>query len=199
MAEQSALKGHFSEGDFGLVGSNGPQVTLSEVIGMKLFQLSVFARQMKEFSKYSRSRFGIETLPGPSTSVRGKSCLIIRAEATKFWVASRRELGTSQPAKAGAYYPTDMTGSKTIVRVAGSSASAILNRMCAVDLTAREGAFLATGMHHVPVHIHCRNSEMFELLIPRSFGLSIMHSLFDISQQFGVRVTAPANWTLPRR
>ncbi len=198
MAEQSALKGHLSEGNFGLVGSYGPQVTLSEVIGMKLFQLSVFARQMREFSTYSQTRFGIETLPGPSTSMRGKSCLIIRAEATKFWVASRQELVTSLPVKTGAYYPTDMTGSKTIVRVAGSSAASTLNRMCALDLTAGEGAFLATGMHHVPVHIHCRSKEMFELLIPRSFGLSITQSLFDISQQFGVRVTAPVNWTLPR-
>ena len=198
MAEQSALKGHFSEGEFGLVGSNGPQVTLSEVMGMKLFQFSVFARQMKEFLKFSQTRFGIETLPGNLNSERGKSCLFMRAEATKFWVASRQELVTSLPVKTTEYYPTDMTGSRTIVRVAGSSAAATLNRMCAVDLSAGEGAFLATGMHHVPVHIQCRSAEMFDLLIPRSFGLSIMHSLFDISQQFGVRLTAPANWTLPR-
>jgi len=198
MGKQTALHGHLPDGDSGLISKAGPQVTVSEITDMNLFQLSAFSRQMKECAAFLNKHSGIASLPALSSSIRGTAAVVMRAEPTKFWVASRRSVMTTLPANGAMFYPTDMTGSKTVIRVSGPAARAALNRMCALDLAEAQGAFLATGMHHVPVHIYCRSKAVFDVMIPRSFGLSITHSLCETSQQFGLRVTAPTRWTLPR-
>ena len=198
MGKQTALHGHLPDGDFGLISKAGPQVTITEITDMNLFQLSAFARQMDDCAAFMKKQFGITGLPALSSSIRGTAALVMRAEPTKFWIASRQPVRASLLANGAMYYPTDMTGSKAVIRVSGPAACAVLNRMCALDLTARDGAFWATGMHHVPVHVYGRHNAVFDVMIPRSFGLSIAHSLCQTSQQFGLRVTTPTRWTLPR-
>ena len=77
MGKQTALHGHLPDGDSGLISKAGPQVKVSEIIDMNLFQLSAFSRQMKECAAFLNKHSGIASLPALSSSIRGTAAVVI--------------------------------------------------------------------------------------------------------------------------
>ena len=96
------------------------------------------------------------------------------------------------------YFPLDLTGSKVVVRLSGADAARLINRFCAVDLSCPEGKFLATALHHVPVHILKSSASAYLLFLPRSYAESLAQLLYHSALQFGVDVRSVAEWSVKK-
>ncbi|MEC7208812.1 MAG: hypothetical protein VXW11_07005, partial [Pseudomonadota bacterium] len=92
------------------------------------------------------------------------------------------------------YFPLDFSGSRVLLKLSGRDAQTLINRFCAVNLSCESGRFLATGIHHVPVHILKRAETDYVLFLPRSFAESLSETLHHTALQFGVEVRRPASW-----
>ena len=173
-------------------------VIMQELTGYQLVQLAVFPDQMSRFRASLMQLINIDQLADISASARTSNMLLLRPEFTKFWLVRKR--GEKQPLfKALAhYFPLDLTGSKVVMRLSGADAAQLMNRFCAVDLSCPKGKFLATALHHVPVHILKSSATAYLLFLPRSYAESLAELLYHSALQFGVDVKSVAEWSIKK-
>ena len=197
MAENGSVKkGGVSALDLGKQGNldkGRAGVIIQELTGVKLVQFAVFPEQMRGFKTSFKRQTGVADVPQMSSSTYAKAGLVLRPEVTKFWLlcAAAEPVAVDELAK---YFPLDLTGSRVLLKLSGAQAQALINRFCAVDLSGQDGRFLATGLHHVPVHILKQTQTDFILFLPRSFAESLAETLHHTARQFGVEVKRPADW-----
>ena len=82
--------------------------------------------------------------------------------------------------------------------LSGADAARLINRFCAVDLSCSKGKFLATALHHVPVHILKSSATAYLLFLPRSYAESLAELLYHSALQFGVDVKSVAEWSMKK-
>ena len=169
-------------------------VTMTELTSVSLLQLAVFPEQMKGFRTSFKRQTGIGDLPDFSDSVQDKNGLVVRPEITKFWLLRAASASPVTAPSLAKYFPLDLSGSRVFLRLRGPQAAALINRFCAVDLSVPPGRFIATGMHHVGIHILKQAEADFVLFLPRSFAESLAETLYHSALQFGVEVNRPAAW-----
>ena len=198
MAEAKSMKTNGVTGlEIGKQGNlNGrrPAVTFQELIGVSLLQFAVFPEQFRGFKTSFKRQTGVADLPQMSSSYRDQAGLVVRPEFTKFWLLRPSSAEAVAAAALAKYFPLDLTGSRVLLKIGGEQAKTVINRFCAVDLSGEAGQFLATGLHHVPVHILKIAQTEFILFLPRSFSESLAETLHHTARQFGVEVKRPADW-----
>ncbi len=84
-------------------------------------------------------------------------------------------------------YVTPLTSSRTRIEISGAPARDVLAKCVAIDFHKSEfkpGTFAMTGIHHVPVLIHCVADEIFQLYVLRTFALSIWDHVTDAALEY---------------
>ncbi len=108
-------------------------------------------------------------------------------------VADRDDL----PARLEAGLPSaegavaDLSHGRTVLRLQGPHAAAVLARCVAIDLNARvfpPGRVAQTAIHHVDVTICRRSDDAFDLVMLRGFAESLVEWMLDAGMEFGVRL-----------
>ncbi|MTI43218.1 heterotetrameric sarcosine oxidase gamma subunit [Roseibium hamelinense] len=189
MAEwTSALESHLSLGRFGTSGVIG--VTLSEVGGFSLTQISAWPEQLEAAGQYAARLGNCETFPGPGQCVEGAGGTLMRVEPLKWWLIAptmpAEQAGL--PNELGA--ELDLSSSRTWIRVSGPDAEGLLNRFLPLNLSGKTfptGSVASSAIHHIGITLW-RSQEGFNLLLPRSFAASIWELLTESATQFGAEV-----------
>ena len=165
-------------------------VTICEMMGAHITQYAFFDSQNMAFKRALTSQFKL-ALPAPSCFVKGDAKqLALRVEPTKIWIVSAKK-AEKHASVFDKFYPLDLTGSRAVVKIAGGSAVELLRRLTSANLTCDVGSLMATGMHHIPVHLLKLADDAFLLFIPRSYAESLGHLIVQISRQFGSAVKPP--------
>lgn len=179
-------------GRHGAKGRVGVEIT--ELTGPYITQLAFFPDQASAVKSMLKRQFKLAQLPDMSASCQSEGTLCLRPEISKLWLLTAQPLIDGLPASMSKYYPLDISASKVCLQLSGTEAASLINRQAAVDLSCPDGQFMATGMHHIGMHILKINSENYLLFLPSSFAESLAHSLFEIACQFGLRVSKPVSW-----
>lgn len=197
----SALDKMLQPGRFGCLQNGKPTVTLQEIKDMSLTQMAAFPHQKAAFHSYLNDTLhcGLPQagkVEGGTYSVRkaGKStCFLARLDPAKIMLISK-----SKPVDLPSeFYPLDLTEARTVLKIQGDNATALLARLCALnfsDAAFPEGSIAMTGMHHVSVSIW-RHQDAYIAFLPRSFAASLFHLMLQIAEQFGCEVLDSAAWS----
>ena len=105
---------------------------------------------------------------------------LFRISPTQIW-------SLNEPIAAPNCFVTPLSSSRTRIEISGSPARDVLAKCAAIDFHKNEfkaGTFAQTGIHHVPVFIHCVASEIFHLYVMRTFALSIWDYVTDAALEF---------------
>jgi heterotetrameric sarcosine oxidase gamma subunit len=82
---------------------------------------------------------------------------------------------------------TSLTNSRTRIRLEGNPARPVLAKGIALDFDPEvfaPGHFAQTGVHHMPLLIHCLEENAFHLYVMRTFALSLWEWLIDAALEF---------------
>ena len=173
-------------------------VIMQELTGYQLIQLAVFPDQISRFQTSLMQLINIDQLADVSASASTSDVLLLRPEFTKFWLVRQRDENQTLSTALAQYFPLDLSGSKVLMRLSGADAARLINRFCAVDLSCPKGKFLATALHHVPVHILKASTTAYLLFLPRSYAESLAELLHHSALQFGVDVKSVAEWDIKK-
>jgi heterotetrameric sarcosine oxidase gamma subunit len=83
---------------------------------------------------------------------------------------------------------TVLSSSRTRIEISGAPARDVLAKCAAIDFHKSEfklGTFVMTGIHHVPVLIHCVDADIFHIYVTRTFALSIWDHITDAALEYG--------------
>lgn len=169
-------------------------VIMQELAGYKLIQFAVFPDQISRFQTNLKQHIKIDQLADVSESMPIPNGLLLRPELTKFWLIRQQIEEQASFASLARYFPLDLTGSKVVLRLSGASAAQLIMLFCAVDLSCPTGKFLATALHHVPIHILKISATVYSLFLPRSYAESLAELLHHAALQFGVEVKSVAEF-----
>lgn len=173
-----------------------PGVEFTELHGFTITQIAFFPEQKAAAKAVLKRQFSVPQMPEPTSTCRTNEFLCLRPELGKLWLVSEKPILADLPASMNKYYPLDISASKLCLLVSGPKASSLINRQAAVDLSCPDGQFIATGMHHVGVHILKISEDRYLLMLPSSFAESLADGLFDIACQFGVQIHKPAKGSI---
>ena len=105
---------------------------------------------------------------------------VFRINPTQIW-------SLNEPVAAPNCFVTPLSSSRTRIEISGGPARDVLAKCAALDFYKNEfiaGSFAQTGIHHVPVLIHCVAGEIFHLYVMRTFALSIWDYITDAASEF---------------
>jgi len=184
----SALHGHLKPGRYGATGT--PGIILKEVPVISLMQFSAWPDAVSEAGKMAARSAGQRIYPGPGQVKRGKKGALLRIEPLKWWFISDHEeiAPPSMPADVGMVL--DLADARTWLRIEGKKAEMLLNHFLPLDFRKdefTENDVANTGFHHIGVTIW-REGDGFNLLLPRSFALSLWDMLVASARQYGLEV-----------
>ena len=88
----------------------------------------------------------------------------------------------------------DQSHGRVRIRLEGEAVTAMLSKGVAIDLHDQAfpvGRSAITLCGHVSVHLTRRASDAFELMVLRSYALSLWESLIEMGLEFGIEARAP--------
>ncbi|MEL6218621.1 MAG: sarcosine oxidase subunit gamma family protein [Pseudomonadota bacterium] len=185
----SALEGHHGSRRVGSVGKVGAGVVLSEQRIGSLWQLASWPDRLNAVGAAAAQLAGVEKAPAPGRVAVGSHGRLIRVEALK-WLLERPEGAEdpSLPIENGTVL--DLSHARTLIRIEGSAASELITRLVAIDIRPvefPEGAAAQTAYHGVGLTL-IRRGKGFDILVFRSFALTLWEELAEIGAQFGCEI-----------
>ncbi|HLH88947.1 MAG TPA: sarcosine oxidase subunit gamma family protein [Xanthobacteraceae bacterium] len=102
-----------------------------------------------------------------------------------------RLAATLQEALAGHASILDQSDGQVAIGIAGDSARATLAKGIALDLhpeNFKPGDAAATRLGHVAIQLARTGADAFEILVPRSYAMSVWESLAEMAAEFGCEV-----------
>ncbi|WP_420340550.1 sarcosine oxidase subunit gamma [Roseibium sp.] len=189
MAEwRSALKGQLSLGKVGT--SDGSGVTFSEVTRISLLQIAAWPEAWKSVGAEAARLAGTETAPGPGMMAQGAKGTLLQIEPLKWWLISRddRQDRISLATEDGVVL--DLSSSRTWIKLNGPSATHLLNHFLPLNLSDTAfpvGSVASSAFHHIGITLW-REENGFNLLLPRSFAISLWEQLTDSAAQYGCEI-----------
>jgi len=101
---------------------------------------------------------------------------VLRVAPSQFWILD-------EAPETIQCYVTPLSSSRTRLLLEGENARALLNSCAAVDFSKiTRNHYVMTGIHHVPVLVHCIGKNQFHLYVMRTFALSIWGWLVDAAR-----------------
>jgi hypothetical protein len=105
---------------------------------------------------------------------------MMRISRTQIW-------SQGDPVDVPNCFITTLSSSRTRIEISGAPARDALSKCAAIDFHKNEfrtGQFVMTGMHHVPILIHCVGTETFHIYVMRTFALAIWDHMTDAALEF---------------
>ena len=133
----------------------------------------------------------IAAIAGPlparvGTSAEHAGRTLLRIGPRQFWIVGPD--GDDLAARLHASCAvTPLSSSRTRVTIDGAPARDVLAKGIAVDFHPEvftPGKFAMTGVHHMPVLVHCTGPDRFDLYAMRTFALSVWEWLADAALEF---------------
>ncbi|NVO56068.1 sarcosine oxidase subunit gamma [Rhodobacteraceae bacterium B1Z28] len=181
-----------------VAGHHGPEgkigVTLEEIEDFAMVQFSAWPNTLARTGTEAARIAGCATAASPGEAVLGKIGTLLRVEPLKWWLVAPAGSLSETPVLApedGAIL--DLLQSRVWIRVGGPKAEVLLNHFLPIDLRAAafpSGTVASTGFHHVGVTLW-RDQTGLNLLLPRSFAVSLWDLLCESALQYGLEVIQP--------
>jgi methylglutamate dehydrogenase subunit D len=111
---------------------------------------------------------------GKAVDYAGK--IILRIGPSQLWV-----IGTP-PNPHNDLFLTPLSSSRTRIKLNGPRTPDVLSKCAAIDFHPKNfttSKFVMTGIHHMPVLIHCVADDGFHLYVMRTFALHLWEVLVD--------------------
>ena len=192
LKSRSALAGFLTPGHYGADGVAG--VTLSECRGLTLISIAARAGQAAELSAAVAHEFGATLPMQPARTASGSVAFLW--SGPDFWLAlgsSTDDLARRLADVAGSRANiTDLTGSRTIIRISGTRARYGMMKVVPIDLAESvfaPGSTALTIAFHIPVQLwQVDDTPTYEIACPRSYAVSLCHHLMAAFAEYGYRV-----------
>ena len=181
-----AMVGHHGDG-------RSPCVTLTEFRGLQLASLTARATKTDDLVAGIEREFGV-VLPAR----RGRAA---KDSAAFVWFARDRWLAIGNASDdvlrrlnscvGELGYVTDLTGSRTILRVSGPRARDGLMKLLPIDLDQEAfgaGAAASTVAARIPVQVWSGQVGVYDIAVSRSYGLSLWRIFLTAFSEFGCQV-----------
>ncbi len=143
-------------------------IRIAEFADFTLTQVAGDPKSLKSSFPGTSEQVGIAVVTARAT--------IMRVGLSQLWVVETR------PEHYEGLYATPLTSSRTRISLEGSSSRAVLAKCAAIDFhptVFTPGRFVMTGIHHMPVLIHCVEPDSFHVYGLRTFALSLWEVLVD--------------------
>lgn len=171
----------------GLLGKPGePGVCLREIAELQLWQIAAWPESLASVGDEIKTHIDAAAAPGPGQTAEGTEGIALRIEPLKWWVLN----GSVPSFTPDLGVVLDLSHSRTHVRVSGADAAECLSRLLPLDLRDAEfktGEVASSGIHHVGVTLY-RNTDGYDLFIPRGFAVSVWELLLETAEQFGAEI-----------
>ena len=154
-----------------LASANPYVSTMLKIVEAPDFTLTQYAGAEKDLKK------SLGKLPSKIGIVQDN---LLRINPTQVW-------SLNEPVTDPNCFVTPLSSSRTRIEISGGPARVVLAKCAALDFHKNEfkvGTFAQTGIHHVPVLIHCVAGEIFHLFVMRTFALSIWDYVSDAALEF---------------
>jgi heterotetrameric sarcosine oxidase gamma subunit len=189
MAETSALQGVLRAGRGGAPGTVG--VAIAEQRALSIVQVSAIPG-------VADNRAAIEaivgtTLPAPNKAVVGRRMALCVGPGRWFVVeAARGALADELEKVAGdSLAITDLSHSRTVLRISGSKTRDVIAQGCAIDLHPRAtkagDCFVTSVARHAAV-LHVVDDAMMDIYVYRSFGQDLLEWLLEAAAPYGYEI-----------
>ncbi len=156
---RSALEGTTKFEAHGLSISEAPNFTLTQFAGDE-----------------KRLKRALGEVPAMGSALKQDGLTLLRVSPSQVWV-----LGT--PPETTLCAVTALSSSRVRVALDGENTRKLLKALAAIDFDMmKSGSYVMTGIHHVPVLIHCTGKNAFHIYVMRTFALSIWNWLIDAAQ-----------------
>ncbi|MCL4181995.1 MAG: hypothetical protein KJ011_00915 [Burkholderiaceae bacterium] len=197
---RSALAAVYRPGQLGVI-HRPAVVAISERRGRALVQLSGWPGSFESVCDRLERRLD---MPVPRDCRGATECAdlsIFRVGPERLWLAARAHDARLQGIDAASFgedaVVTELGHSRTVLRITGSSARALLNRGLPVDLDDAAfpvGAFVQSAIHHVPVLVY-RNGAAgdcaLDAYVPREYSVTFWEWLTEHAASLGGLVGEP--------
>jgi methylglutamate dehydrogenase subunit D len=105
---------------------------------------------------------------------------LLRISPTQIWEILPPARHSREGGNLVGVYVTLLSSSRARILIEGEKSTDLLKACAAVDFANLDsGEFVMTGIHHVPVLVHCIGNNKFHLYVMRTFALSIWEWLVD--------------------
>ena len=133
------------------------------------------------------------TLPGPGKSALGRRTALWVGPGRWFIVEPGRGAlaDALEQARIGSAAITDLSHSRTVLRVSGAAVRDVIAQGCAVDLhprTARAGDCFVTAVARHSAVLHIVDDTTMDIYVYRSFGQDLLEWLLEAAAPYGYEI-----------
>lgn len=187
LEQQSPLKRFVSEGRFNSQGS--VPLVLGERPLRSLWQVAGWS----DFEEQAAAFLSAQGMTFPTDyrntlSIEGKN--LWRTAPDKLLIEGCDLLLAPE---TGELVVLDLSHARTVVTLSGAPARTLLAQLCSVDVSSAEfkvGEFIQTGIHGISVLIQCIGPDDFEILVPRTWAVSLWELLCENAAPFAYEIAS---------
>jgi len=170
----------------------GSRLQMHEVVGRGLWQIDAWAESEARVRALLAELSGFALSDQAGAAVADDERRLMWAGPAKFWWAAQPDCGVSQQLieqlSTDDGHVLDIGHSRTVIRLQGSAAQAVLQSGIAVDLDEevfQPGQVVLSGLaHHTPVTLHRLEDECFELYVARSYARHTLEWLMATAKPY---------------
>jgi len=197
----SALASVIHPGLHGAVGADEDRVSLQEVTGLGVQQIAAWPGTVDAVSRKLGTLIGADVTDSPNRAAGSDEARVIWVGPGRWLVLSK---GEARAAEIAAEFTveeaavTDLSHSRTVIRVSGARSRDVLNKGLPIDLHPRAfsvDSAVQSAIHHMGVLVHLRDTpeaDEFDLYVFGGFAQSLWEFVFDAAEEYGVFVAEAA-------
>lgn len=155
-----------------------PTLKLEEAPGFTLTQVAGDA------SKIAAVTGALPAHVGKAGEHKGRT--LFRIGPKQFWIVGPENDDAARLLQGSAAV-TPLSSSRTRILLEGPPARAVLMKGIAIDFhpaVFTPGTFAMTGVHHMPLLVHCTGENSFHIYAMRSFAMSMWEWFSDAAAEF---------------
>jgi len=190
---QSALAGHYKPGVHG--AGDGSAVTIQERCDFDLVQIAAWPDSADHVAAIIAERTGCAVPEGNGGSASAGDVRVLWNGPDRWWIVGLTggpALSLVDAFDADAAAVSELSQSRTVLRLGGPMSRAVLAKGLPIDLHRRAfaaGRVAQSAIHHTGVLVHrIDGGNSFDLYVFRSFGLSFWEWLTDAAAEYGYTV-----------
>ena len=188
----SALQEHYQTGEFEVGrehNENSVQIELLQ--NLTITQLTTWPGQLTALTETETlNKWQWPTEPHRA-SVSNNTTIFHRGP-DQYWLVHQEQNDILSDLPSSISVVSDISHAYTVLRLAGSSARAVLAKGLAIDLHPSvfpAQSFAYSAIHHIDVLAHLVDENCFDLYVPRSLAVDFYHWLTDAALEYGYKVS----------